>query len=70
MSTQHRGLRTEKVYRDRKLNEVRDGYVRIAIPFDVVEDERYDIEPGDTVSVTGVIEENDAFLKIEWETED
>lgn len=58
-------VRVEKEWGDRKLSEVGDGYIQMAVPVDVVEDERFGLERGDSVSVTGVIDGDDAFVRFE-----
>jgi len=67
VSTPNRPSRIEKEYPTRQLNEVRDGYVRVAVPPDVCSDERFDFEPGAELSVTGIIEGDESYLRIEAE---
>jgi len=62
------GRVTEKVYQDRKVQRVNGEYATLSIPPDVLEDNRFDIERGGTVSTVGIIEsDGDTYLKIEGE---
>lgn len=59
------GLETQKVYPDRKVQPVNGEYGQVAIPPDVLSDDRFDIERGQKVTAKGIIESNgDAYLKI------
>lgn len=56
---------TRKVYPDRKVMPVNGEYGQVAIPPDVLSDDRFDIERGEQVSAEGIIEANgEAYLKI------
>lgn len=55
----------EKVYGERTLTEIKGDYLQMAVPKDVVEDDRFGLEAGEKVSVRGVIGNGEAYLKIE-----
>jgi len=55
----------EKVYPDRKVQPVNGKYGQISVPPDVLDDDRFDIERGETVSASGIIKSNgETYLKI------
>jgi hypothetical protein len=60
-----RKMPVEKVYGTRTVSEVGEGYCRMAIPRDVVDDERFGIDLGAEVEVRGIIDDGDTYLKIE-----
>jgi len=56
---------TQKVYPDRKVQPVNGEYGQVAIPPDVLDDERFEIERGMKVSAKGIIKsDGEAYLKI------
>lgn len=55
----------EKVYGKRTVSEVGDSYARMAIPRDVVDDDRFGIDLGAKVEVRGVIEDGETYIRIE-----
>jgi len=56
---------TQKVYPDRKVQPVNGKYGQVAIPPDVLDDDRFDIEREKQVSVKGIIEsDGETYLKI------
>jgi len=55
----------ERVYPDRKVQPVNGKYGQISVPPDVLNDDRFDIEQGETVSASGIIKSNgETYLKI------
>lgn len=55
----------EKLYQPRTLSEDQDGYLRLCVPPDVIEDPRYGLEPGAEVRLRGVINGEEAHLRLE-----
>ena len=55
----------EKVYGTRTLTRISGGYLQMSVPKDVVDDDRFGLEPGEEVAVRGVIANGEAYLKIE-----
>lgn len=56
----------EKHYGQRTLQERADGYLQINIPKAVTEEPRLGLEPGESVTVRGIIRSGgDAYVKIE-----
>ena len=54
-----------KHYGQRTLQERADGYLQMNIPLSVVKDEKIGFEPGQTVTVRGVISNGESYIKIE-----
>lgn len=55
----------EKVYGERTLTQVGGEYLQMSVPKDVVNDDRFDLEAGGKVDVTGVIIGGEAYVKLE-----
>jgi len=53
------------VYGKRTVSEVKDGYAQMAIPRDVIDDDRFGIDLGAKVEVSGIIEDGETYMKIE-----
>lgn len=53
------------MYGKRTVCEVGDSYARMAIPRDVVEDDRFGIDLGTKVEVRGIIEDGETYIRIE-----
>lgn len=58
-------LRIEKEYGERTISESSDGYAKIAVPPGALEEERFGFNLGDRVDVVGVIEGDEAYVKLE-----
>lgn len=55
----------QKVYGKRTVSEVKDGYAQMSIPRDVIDDDRFGIDLGAKVEVSGIIEDGETYMKIE-----
>jgi hypothetical protein len=57
--------RIEKVYGERTLAEDSQGYVRLSIPPDALNESRLGLEPGEKVRVEAIIEDNNTHMRLE-----
>lgn len=53
------------MYGRRTVSEVGDGYGQMALPRDVVDDDRFGIDLGAKVEVRGIIEDGQTYIRIE-----
>lgn len=57
--------RIEKVYGERTLAEDSQGYIRMSIPPDALDEPRLGLEPGARVKVKGLIEGDETYLRLD-----
>jgi len=60
----------EKHYGQVTLQERADGYLQMNVPRAVVDDENTGLEPGQTVSVRGMILPSESYIRIEGVTDE